>query len=309
MSTPLLMVIGAVLGVIVEHLSHRRSAAQPLAQDQNAEQRLLNAAEQHPGLAAAVNLPADTFSLDAHRTQWGVLQQHTADDISIDDTVTRDAATVQACFDDREAFPSRTIIFEANGRLHRLPPAVGMLRRFLAGVFTAVGFFLAADVFTGVALIAACVVVLTALVIALVDIDTLLIDLTTYLVGYGTAIGLLITDAIIAGDSGRIWPSLALGVGSAAGLFLFIVIYSRLRNMQAMGFGDVLLYGAAGTVALLATSNPWVLYNTLLLGAAAGFVTWVCIAITYRGTMRKLKMPFPFGPGLALGAFLAMVLV
>jgi hypothetical protein len=308
MSLPILVLAGALLGLIVEHLSHRRSAAQPLAQDQDLERRLIALAAAQPGLAAALDLPVVAFTLLEHQATWSELAAHAPlEDITAD--AARDAATLRACYEDREMFPSRTPIVEVNGRLHRLPPAVGLLRRILTALLAAGGFALSAEVFSGLALVAACVVVLTALIIALVDIDTLLIDLGAYLAGYGVAFALLVADAFISGDTSKLMLSVVLGLGSAFGLFAFTFAYSKLRKIQTMGFGDVLLYAAAGTVALLATGNPMSLYYALLLGAVAGFVTWVCTAVSHRGGGSRLQIPFPFGPGIALGAFLAMVLL
>ncbi len=84
----------------------------------------------------------------------------------------------------------------------------------------------------------------------------------------------------------------------AAPLFTIGWLWGRLRNIEAMGGGDVKLMGMAGSFlgwkgALL----------TIMLGALAGSVVGITLILLHRHKMDKV---IPFGPFLAIGAVMTL---
>jgi leader peptidase (prepilin peptidase)/N-methyltransferase len=94
----------------------------------------------------------------------------------------------------------------------------------------------------------------------------------------------------------------ALGAG---GLFLLAWLWEKLRNVEAMGMGDVKMLGMVG--ALLGASGVVI---TVLLASVAGSLVGLALVLARRGS---LQTALPFGVFLALGAiatlFWAPVLV
>ncbi len=88
-------------------------------------------------------------------------------------------------------------------------------------------------------------------------------------------------------------------LGSIAGymiLLLISVTFTRIKGKEGMGQGDLDLLAFIGAFVGL-----WGVWVTLMMGSTAGAL----IGITYLVSMRKKEsVALPFGPFLALGAFL-----
>ena len=110
------------------------------------------------------------------------------------------------------------------------------------------------------------------------------------LIGVGVA-------ALIDGDAGMV-GSAVVGAVVLSG-FLFVV---HLVNPAGMGFGDV-KFGLSLGLALGATSVSAVIL-ALFLAVAAGAVVAVAVLVRHRDRHRA----FPFGPCLAVGTAVALIL-
>lgn len=86
----------------------------------------------------------------------------------------------------------------------------------------------------------------------------------------------------------------ALGAG---GLFLLAYLWEKLRNVEAMGMGDVKMLGMIG--ALLGAPGVVV---TILLASVSGSLVGLALVLARRGS---LQTALPFGVFLALGAIAA----
>jgi len=93
-------------------------------------------------------------------------------------------------------------------------------------------------------------------------------------------------------------PAAALGSAAAAGgaLALLRALHVRLRRREGLGAGDVKFAAALAT-----WMTPTQLPVALLVAAAGGLLHALAA-----GALRDPARPIPFGPHLALGAFLAL---
>jgi len=91
------------------------------------------------------------------------------------------------------------------------------------------------------------------------------------------------------------WYDYVIGMVSVSGLLLFI----GLLKPEAMGGGDMKLFAYIGLVL------GWKLtLLTLMLASSIGLVLSVILSI-FRGGFASLKRPIPFGPYIAIGAWVA----
>ncbi len=126
------------------------------------------------------------------------------------------------------------------------------------------------------------------------------VDLRIWLIPYwmpwvGSAVGLvLISTVSIAIDApGSIGTAV---VGAVASFLLFFVLF--LAAPGKLGFGDVRLALLLGL--FLSWISPVLLVYGLLFGSLAGLVMGIAALVARKGSR------FPFGPGLAIGAMLAV---
>lgn len=126
------------------------------------------------------------------------------------------------------------------------------------------------------------------------------IDLRIWLIPFwmpwvGAAVGFVLISvvSIALGDPGSILVAAAGAVGSF--VFFFVLF---LAAPGKLGFGDVRLALLLGL--FLAWMSPLLLVYGLLFGSVAGLVMGIAALIARKGSR------FPFGPGLALGALLAI---
>lgn len=132
--------------------------------------------------------------------------------------------------------------------------------------------------------------------LVLVDLHTTFLPLRlTYL-----AVGLTVVGAAGAAWLLRDWTPLVWGVAGGIGCAAWFAAMWWLGRGR-MGFGDVRLAGLLGLVA--GATSPMLVIWALLLGTLAAAM-WGLVARWRRGR----DAPFPYGPGLALGPFLALVL-
>ncbi len=110
----------------------------------------------------------------------------------------------------------------------------------------------------------------------------------------GIVVGFLISA--YTGNPG--WKASLIGIiAGGGGLWLMAEAWSRLRNVEAMGFGDVKM------LAMIGAFLGWQLtFVTVLLGTFAGSALGLTLILTKRG---GLQTALPFGTFLALGAALA----
>jgi leader peptidase (prepilin peptidase)/N-methyltransferase len=124
--------------------------------------------------------------------------------------------------------------------------------------------------------------------VALIDYDHMIIP--DKIVLPGAALGLLVSIALSPEDW---WKYLAAGLGAAAFMFLLVMLWPG-----GMGPGDVKMALFMG--AVLGVSVVVALFLAFFVGAAAGLFL---IATRRRGR----KDQIPFGPYLALGAVVAVL--
>ena len=114
----------------------------------------------------------------------------------------------------------------------------------------------------------------------------------------GALVLLVIVEALITGDGGRMLRAL-LG-GLALGVFYAIL---HLASRQGMGGGDVKLAAAIGLVL------AWHGWQTLLLGAAAAFLLGALYALALMLARRANRSTrIAFGPWMIIGAALAVAI-
>lgn len=108
---------------------------------------------------------------------------------------------------------------------------------------------------------------------------------------------LLVAAAAVEDD----WASLRGAV--LGGLLGFVILFVvHFVSPRGMGFGDVRLSG------LLGVGLGWLDLGHVFLGLFLGFLTASVISLALIGTKRRSrKDKIPFGPFLALGAFLAVL--
>lgn len=134
--------------------------------------------------------------------------------------------------------------------------------------------------------------------LALIDLDTFLLP-NRIVYPLTVAVVALLAAAAIAGDDvGHLGRAL---VGGAAAFTVFLVLH--LVSPRGMGFGDVKLAFVLG-VAL-----GWVSAATVFLGLFLAFLLGSVIGILLIATGRRGRRDHvPFGPFLALGTVLALLL-
>jgi prepilin signal peptidase PulO-like enzyme (type II secretory pathway) len=121
---------------------------------------------------------------------------------------------------------------------------------------------------------------------------------------YLTAITLAIGLAVLAVDPIRIggWQDAAIGFAAGfGGSWLFREIVWRIKGVEAMGFGDVKLFGVIGV---------WVGFEGVVSAALCGSVLTILVVLARYIITRKGSMQdeIPFGPGICAG-FLITVLI
>ena len=134
--------------------------------------------------------------------------------------------------------------------------------------------------------------------LALIDLDTFLLPNRIVYPLTVAVVALLAAAAITGDDVGHLGRAL---VGGAAAFTVFLVLH--LVSPRGMGFGDVKLAFVLG-VAL-----GWVSAATVFLGLFLAFLLGSVIGILLIATGRRGRRDHvPFGPFLALGTVLALLL-
>ncbi|MFN8052495.1 MAG: A24 family peptidase [Acidimicrobiales bacterium] len=133
-------------------------------------------------------------------------------------------------------------------------------------------------------------------VAAVTDLRTMLIPKRVVWVGLGVGLASIATVAIVRGHPEELKTAL---IGSAAYFgFLFVM---HVISPGGMGFGDVRL------ALLLGLYLGWIDIRLPLFGLLIGNLVYLVYAIPQRIAKGKEAGRFsPFGPGLALGTFLAV---
>ncbi len=132
------------------------------------------------------------------------------------------------------------------------------------------------------------------------DLDTRLLPDAVTLSGLVAGLGLAWFNPFLGEPgSGRIWLSLAGAVLGGGSLWSVGALYSRLRGVEAMGFGDVKMMAFAG-----AFSGPQGALFTIFGGSVVGAVVGLAL-IPLRG--RSMQSTLPFGCFLAPAALVALL--
>ena len=162
-----------------------------------------------------------------------------------------------------------------------------------AGLFVAAALRLGADP----ALPAFLVVFAALLAISAVDLERYIVPNRILYPALFVAAPLLVLAAAADGEWSSLWGA-ALGGALAWGLLFAI----HMASPRGMGFGDVRLAGLVGMLL------GWLSIGHVLLGLFLGFLTAavVGVALVLAGT-RGRKDKVPFGPFLALGTILAVL--
>ena len=129
--------------------------------------------------------------------------------------------------------------------------------------------------------------------LAVIDAHTGLLPLRLTRVTWVLAAAGAMLASVLRGSAAPLAGAL-LGAGAAGGFF-----YLMWRFGGGLGFGDVRLVAVIGTVT--GATSPTLTAWSLLLGGLAG-VVWGFAARVRRGT----DGPFPYGPALLSGPFLAL---
>lgn len=113
---------------------------------------------------------------------------------------------------------------------------------------------------------------------------------------YGVSAALLLLPATVVGE----WPALGRAVLGAVVLFAAFLVLA-LISPKSLGMGDVKLAG------LLGLHLGWFGWETLVLGAMAGFVVQAVLALVLLLSRRiGLRGELPFGPAMLIGAALVI---
>jgi leader peptidase (prepilin peptidase)/N-methyltransferase len=140
---------------------------------------------------------------------------------------------------------------------------------------------------------------LLLIVLFFTDLDHRLLPDAVTLTGSALGAGLAWVNPFLGGDG---WRRIALSLGGAAlgsGLLWAIgAIYGRLRDVEAMGMGDVKMMAMVG-----AFTGPRGVLFTLLAASIAGAAVGLAL-IPLRG--RSLRDTLPFGCFLSPAAFVAL---
>ncbi len=140
---------------------------------------------------------------------------------------------------------------------------------------------------------------LALVVLFFTDLDHQLLPDAVTLTGFATGIAIAWLNPHLPGEGwGRVWAALA-GAAVGSGLLWGVgEVYSRLRGVEAMGFGDVKMMAMVG-----AFTGPAGVLFTICLGSVMGAIVGIAL-IPLRG--RTMADKLPFGCFLAPAAFVAM---
>jgi leader peptidase (prepilin peptidase)/N-methyltransferase len=134
-------------------------------------------------------------------------------------------------------------------------------------------------------------------VLATVDLATKRLPNPLVLATYGAGLVLLGLAAAVSGNAAPLLRA-ALGMVALFGFYLMLA----LANPAGLGLGDVKLAGALGLYM------AWRGWNVLLVGALAGFMLFVLVALVLLAARRVSRSSeLPFGPFMLVGALLGIV--
>lgn len=183
--------------------------------------------------------------------------------------------------------------------------------RLLLGAGAGLSWYLApfsgtARVLSGLALV---VLSVLSIVVSLVDIDTMYLDFPTFWAGSALAWALAAGADLSAHEPRRLLAGVLVSFGIGAFFEGADFCYRKIRGSSGMGFGDtLLLFATIGVPAALVGSVPLGV-DAVFAGLVAGIVgALVHAAVSRRhGESFGRKSPFAFGPYLAAGWFLALL--
>jgi leader peptidase (prepilin peptidase)/N-methyltransferase len=140
------------------------------------------------------------------------------------------------------------------------------------------------------------------IVLTMIDLEHYILPDVITLGGLGTGLLIAVAGELLAGPAGWRapfpgWLDACLGAGIAyGGLRGFSWLFARISGRDGMGMGDVKLFALFG--AWFGWQGlPFILFGSALAGTCVG-VVWIVVA------GRDRHLPIPFGPYLALAAWL-----
>ena len=135
-----------------------------------------------------------------------------------------------------------------------------------------------------------------AVLLAVIDLQHRLLPNRVVFPAVAVGAVLLLGAAVLDRD---LAPLLRAGLGAVVLFAVFLVL--ALISPRGMGMGDVKLAG------LLGLYLGWIGWESLALGAAAGFVVQALVALALLAMRRiRLRAELPFGPAMLAGAALAI---
>lgn len=142
-------------------------------------------------------------------------------------------------------------------------------------------------------------------IVAMVDYDTMYIDMKAWAAGTAGAWVLAVAAAFLADDLGRL-VSGAVMVAAVAVLFEVVNLgYKLVRGRYGQGFGDTLIIVATVGIPPALTGQWQLGYYSVMGALLAAIAGWIIAKVMGRAGR---NIPFAFGPWLALGPLLALVM-
>jgi leader peptidase (prepilin peptidase) / N-methyltransferase len=187
-------------------------------------------------------------------------------------------------------------------------PGVRVTGQYLAihvvvlGLFIAVGFRF--DDAPGLLIVGYLLLAAMLVTVSVIDIACFRLPDRIVLPSLAASVLIVVIESLREGHSTRIWYAL-----TGAGIYFGLLLVFHLISPRGMGFGDVKLAAVMGLYlgwlgAGYATAFVLVLW-ALLVGAVLGSIVGISL-LTIQGASRRT--PIPFGPYLALGTMVVVLL-
>lgn len=318
---------GAALSPIAARYAARRSTAQKLPYDAEAERFVLAAGQSSSDVADLLHtagVRARHFALPQRSQAWfdlaggdpeppGDRDPDAADAIgALKDghpELLEHAVRLVSSHDDRTLYKGAQDLEAVDGDppLRRSSAMPSPARYGVAAAWMAIGGAVVGAV-TDSPLIALILLATVAYgyICAAIDHDTLYIDMPTFVAG---SIGLWAAAAIAAAVGQVPWSWVVLGAGTVAGWAVVLEatnrLYRLIRQRDGMGFGDTL-------IAVVTVGIPTALTGSLMVGIysviAAGVLAVIVMVPIHIIKKFGRTTPFAFGPFLAVGWIPALLL-
>lgn len=173
---------------------------------------------------------------------------------------------------------------------------------FIPGTLTAAHLAGPAALVGGLAL---ALLLAASVVIALVDLDTFFIDMKVWVVGTVATWVAAVGAVALAGEMSRVVAGVVMVVATAVLFEGSNLLFKLARGVDGQGFGDTLIIVATVGAPAALTGSIEVGFWAVMGGLLAAIAGWVAGRVTGRVNRNT---PFAFGPWLAAGWVIALVL-